>query len=132
MSWRPISSTYLNPAVVTSAVGGVLPSRIALVAVVVPWKTRSTSAGARPARASTLRTAVMKPVERSPGVEGVFATQRAPVAASVNVMSVKVPPTSMARVQVRVVTGAPIVVPFAANLPTVCYTSPRRREHPVV
>src|ERR1700682_6463020 len=45
MSCRPISSTYLKPAVVTSAVGGVLPSRIALVAVVVPWKTRSTSAG---------------------------------------------------------------------------------------
>ncbi len=48
----------------------------------------------------------MKPVERSPGVEGVFATQSEPVAASVNVMSVKVPPTSMARVQVRVVTAA--------------------------
>ncbi len=42
----------------------------------------------------------MKPVERSPGVDGVFATQSAPVAASVNVMSVKVPPTSMASVQV--------------------------------
>src|SRR6266850_2928246 len=111
MSWRPISSTYLKPAVVTSAVGGVLPSRIALVAVVVPWKTRSTSPGARPARASTLRTAVMKPVERSPGVDGVFATQSAPVAASVNVMSVKVPPTSMASVQV-LVTGAVIVFPW--------------------
>src|SRR5713226_2252290 len=108
MSWRPISSTYLKPDVVTSAVGGVLPSRIALVAVVVPWKTRSTSAGARPARASTLRTAVMKPASSAPGVEGVFATQRAPVAASVNVMSVKVPPTSMASVQV-LVTGPPIV-----------------------
>src|SRR5713226_1555582 len=108
MSWRPISSTYLKPDVVTSAVGGVLPSRIALVAVVVPWKTRSTSAGARPARASTLRTAVMKPASSAPGVEGVFATQRAPVAASVNVMSVKVPPTSMASVQV-LVTGPAIV-----------------------
>ena len=129
MSWRPISSTYLKPAVVTSAVGGVLPSRIALVAVVVPWKTRSTSAGARPARASTLRTAVMKPAARDrPGVEGVFATQSAPVAASVNVMSVKVPPTSMASVQV-LVTGPPIVaVPFPANRPTVCYTSCRRRR----
>ena len=117
----------MKPAVVTSAVGGVLPSRIALVAVVVPWKTRSTSAGARPARVSTLRTAVMKPVERSPGVDGVFATQSAPVAASVNVMSVKVPPTSMASVQV-LVTGALIVVPFPANRPPVCYTSCRRRE----
>ncbi len=95
-----MSSTYLKPAVVTSAVGGVLPSRMALVAVVVPWKTRSTSPGARPASVSTFRTAVMKPAERSPGVEGVLATQSAPVAESVNVMSVKVPPTSMARVQV--------------------------------
>src|SRR5512132_3372557 len=100
MSWRPISSTYLKPAVVTSAVGGVLPSRMALVAVVVPWKTRRTSAGPRPASASTLRTAVMKPAERSSGVEGVLATQVAPVAASAKVMSVKVPPTSMASVQV--------------------------------
>ena len=55
-------------------------------------------------------------------MDGVFATQSAPVAASVNVMSVKVPPTSMASVQV-LVTGAPIVVPFPANRPTVCYTS---------
>lgn len=98
----------MKPAVVTSAVGGVLPSRIALVAVVVPWNTRSTSPGARPARARTFRTALMKPAERSPGVEGVLATQSAPVAASVNVMSVKVPPTSMASVQV-LATGAPIV-----------------------
>jgi hypothetical protein len=45
MSWRPISSTYLKPAVVTRAIGGVLPSRIALVAVVVPWRTRMTSGG---------------------------------------------------------------------------------------
>ena len=82
MSWRPISSTYLKPAVVTSAVGGVLPSRMALVAVVVPWNTRSTSGGVRPAWPSTLRTAVMKPWERSAGVEGVFATQVAPVSAS--------------------------------------------------
>ena len=50
----------------------------------------------------------MNPVERSPGVEGVFATQSAPVAASVNVMSVKVPPTSIASVQV-LATGPAIV-----------------------
>ena len=42
--------------------------------------------------------AVTKPVSSAPGVEGVFATQVAPVAASAKVMSVKVPPTSMARV----------------------------------
>ena len=56
-----------------------------------------------------------------------MATQSAPVAASVNVISVKVPPTSMASVQV-LVTGGPIVVPFPANRPTVCYTSTRRRK----
>jgi hypothetical protein len=43
-------------------------------------------------------------------VDGVFATQSAPVAASVNVMSVKVPPTSIARVQ-GLVTGPAIVDP---------------------
>src|SRR6266540_6772300 len=96
MSWRPISRTYLKPAVVMSAVGGVLPSRIALVAVVVPCRTRMTSPGARPASASALRTAVRKPAERSPGVDGVLATHVAPVPASANVTSVNVPPTSMA------------------------------------
>ena len=68
------------------------------MAVVVPWSTRMTSAGARPARARTLRTAAMKPAARSPGVEGVLATQMAPVSASAKVLSVKVPPTSMAMV----------------------------------
>src|ERR1700682_4097616 len=42
----------------------------------------------------------MKPSERSPGVEGVLAIQVAPVAASAKVISVKVPPTSTASVQV--------------------------------
>ena len=107
MSWRPISSTYLKPAVVISAVGGVFPSRMALVAVVVPWNTRRMSGGVRPACASTLRMAVMKPPDRSPGVEGVFATQVAPVPASAKVISVKVPPTSMAIVPVS---GMPAIV----------------------
>jgi len=40
----------------------------------------------------------MKPMARSPGVDGVFATQIAPVSASAKVQSVKVPPTSMASV----------------------------------
>ena len=39
-SWRPISSTYLKPAVVMSAAGAPLPSRIRLVAIVVPCSTR--------------------------------------------------------------------------------------------
>jgi hypothetical protein len=56
------------------------------------------SSGERPARARTLRTAAMKPSERSLGVEGVVTTHVAPVSASANVQSVKVPPTSMARV----------------------------------
>jgi hypothetical protein len=55
----------------------------------------------------------MNPVDRSSGVDGVFATQRAPVAASVNVMSVKVPPTSMASVQ-GLVTG-PVIVDLAVR-----------------
>ena len=42
--------------------------------------------------------AVTKPVSSAPGVDGVLATQVAPVAASAKVMSVKVPPTSMAMV----------------------------------
>ena len=102
----------MKPAVVTSAVGGVLPSRMALVAVVVPWKTRSTSAGGRPANSRTLRMAVMKPTDRSLGVDGVLATQDVPVAASVKVTSVKVPPTSMASVQVLAM-GPAIVGPRA-------------------
>ena len=40
----------------------------------------------------------MKPAARSPGVDGVLATQIAPVSASAKVLSVKVPPTSMAMV----------------------------------
>ena len=40
----------------------------------------------------------MKPAARSPGVDGVLATQMAPVSASAKVLSVKVPPTSMAMV----------------------------------
>src|SRR4029450_4826500 len=140
MSWRPISSTYLKPAVVTRAVGGVFPSRMALVAVVVAWKTRSTSAGPRPARISTLRTAVMKPAERSPGVEGVLATQVAPVAASAKVISVKVPPTSMARVQVlamglaivglRAGGGEPTLLCFPAAPANLGVTSPRVQNGP--
>ena len=86
----------MKPAVVMSAVGGVLPSRMALVAVVVPWSTRSTSGARRPASASALRTAAMKPAARSLGVDGVLATQLSPVTASAKVMSVNVPPTSIA------------------------------------
>jgi hypothetical protein len=63
--------------------------------------------GRRPAR--TLRMAAMKPAERSSGVEGVLAIQVAPVAASARVMSVKVPPTSMAIVPVG---GMPVIVPW--------------------
>src|SRR5204863_3599411 len=54
------------------------------------------SADVQPACVNTLRIAVMKPVDRSPGVEGVFATHVAPVAPSASVMSVNVPPTSIA------------------------------------
>ena len=68
----------------------------------------------------------LKPVERSPGVDGVLATQSAPLAESVNVMSVNVPPTSIARVQV-LATGAPIVDPPLAPEKTALASQPRSR-----
>src|SRR5262245_9867040 len=61
------------------------------------------STGLRPATASTFRIAAMNPPDRSPGVDGVFATQVAPVSASANVTSVNVPPTAIA-------TGPPVVI----------------------
>jgi len=75
---------------------------------------------------ATAYQAVMKPVERSPGVDGVLATQSAPLAESVNVMSVNVPPTSIARVQV-LATGAPIVDPPLAPEKTALASQPRSR-----
>ena len=50
---RPSSSTSSNPSVVRIAVTAPFCSRMALVATVVPWMKRSTSAGRAPASAST-------------------------------------------------------------------------------
>ena len=52
MSWRPISSTWRKPAVVTRAVRAPLPSRIRLVATVVPCSIRPTAPAPAPARSS--------------------------------------------------------------------------------
>jgi hypothetical protein len=76
----------------------------------------------------------MKPAERSPEVDGVLATKVAPVAASAKVISVKVPPTSMARVQVlgmglaivgpRAGGGKPTLLCFSAAPTNLAVTSP--------
>src|SRR3712207_5201299 len=96
MSWRPIVSTWRKPRVVTSAVGAPLPSRIMLVATVVPWSTRPIAAAAPPARASARVTPVMKACDGSSGVLGVLARQTRPPPASRRAISVNVPPMSMA------------------------------------
>ena len=86
-----------SPAVVISAVGAALPSRIRLVATVVPCSTRPISVGAAPAPGrAPARTPVTKASDGSRGVDGVLAVQAWPVAASSSVMSVKVPPMSTA------------------------------------
>ena len=72
-SWRPISSTYLKPVVVMRAAGAPLPSRIRLVAMVVPCSTRTTSAPVRPAVFSTSTMPSPKPRDGSSGVDGVLA-----------------------------------------------------------
>ena len=95
MSWRPISMTWRKPAVVTKAVRAVLPSRIRLVATVVPCRTRVIASGVALASASAVRTPAMNPSERSVGVLGTLARQVCPTA-SARVMSVKVPPISTA------------------------------------
>src|SRR5215470_14994341 len=72
---------------------------MALVAIVVPWRTCSRSAGEAPARARAFRTPVRKPCEGSAGVLGVFVTVRRPDRVSSSVTSVNVPPTSRAMAQ---------------------------------
>ena len=94
-SCRPISSTYLKPAVVMSAAGAPLPSRIRLVATVVPCRTREMSALEKPEIFSTSARPLPKPREGSSGVDGVLADHTRPVAGSSSVTSVNVPPVSM-------------------------------------
>src|SRR4051812_45375051 len=96
MSCRPIASTCRNPAVVTSAARAPLPSRIMLVATVVPCRTRSRAEASRRASSSARRMPAMKACEGSRGTLGVLARQIRPLAGSCNAMSVKVPPMSTA------------------------------------
>ena len=57
----------------------------------------------------------MNPAARSLGVDGVLATQLSPVAASANVTSVNVPPTSMASVPAIQLTIANVRSTLAAR-----------------
>src|SRR6185295_7167714 len=96
MSWRPIASTWRKPAVVTRAVRAPLPSRIMLVATVVPCSTRPSVGAARPASSRASRTPARKAWLGSAGTLGVLARQIWPLLASYRAMSVKVPPISTA------------------------------------
>src|SRR6266851_2750723 len=99
MSCRPMVRTWRKPRVVTRAALAPLPSRIMLVATVVPCRTRSREGAAWPASASARRTPVKNAWEGSAGTLGVLARQIRPLFASCRAMSVKVPPisTAMAR-----------------------------------
>src|SRR6185437_6428316 len=89
-------STWRKPAVVTKAARAPLPSRIMLVATVVPCSTRSSDVAAWPASPNASFTPVRKAWLGSVGTEGVLARQMRPLLASCSAISVKVPPISMA------------------------------------
>ena len=91
--WRPSSRTSSKPSVVRTAVTAPFCSSTALVATVVPWMKRPTSAGAAPARASTRRTAWAVPCRRSLGVRRDLGEASRPSWPRAT-MSVKVPPMS--------------------------------------
>ena len=90
---RPSSSTSSKPSVVRTAVTAPFCSRMAFVAMVVPWMKRSTSPARPPVSASTLVTAAPMPSSRSLGVLGTFVSDSRPARSSAT-MSVKVPPMS--------------------------------------
>src|SRR5258708_11826016 len=96
MSCRPMASTWRKPRVVTRAVRAPLPSRIMLVATVVPCSTRCRLGAAWPASSSARRMPVRKACEGSLGTLGVLARQIRPLLESCRAMSVKVPPISTA------------------------------------
>ena len=91
---RAICSTWRNPSVVTRPTRAPLPSRIALVATVVPCSTCAISRGSTPAAAQTFARPLITPSAWSAGVEGVLARHVRPVSSSTRSRSVKVPPTS--------------------------------------
>src|SRR5215217_1584429 len=82
--------------VVTRAVRAPLPSRIMLVATVVPCSTRPNVVAARPASSKARRTPARKAWLGSAGTLGVLARQIWPLLASYRAISVKVPPMSTA------------------------------------
>ncbi len=87
---------------VTKPLRATLPSMIAFVATVVAWTTKVTSRAVTPASRRARSTAAMNPSEGFAGVVSVFAIATCPVASSIRVASVNVPPMSTAT---RAVTG---------------------------
>ncbi len=91
---RAIWSTWRKPWVVTSPTRAPLPSRIALVATVVPCRTWATSPSEMPAASQTWLMPCRTPTDWSAGVEAVLARQVSPLSSSISSTSVNVPPTS--------------------------------------
>src|SRR3981081_4438982 len=96
MSCRPMASTWRKPRVVTRAVRAPLPSRIMLVATVVPCSTRCRLGAAWPASSSARRMPVTKACEGSLGTLGVLARQIRPLLGAGRACAGKVPPISTA------------------------------------
>ncbi len=94
---RAICSTCRKPSVVTSPTVAPLPSRIALVATVVPCSTWAIALRSTPACAQTMSMPCSTPTDWSCGVEAVLARQVDPACSSTSSTSVKVPPTSTPR-----------------------------------
>src|SRR5437660_4030783 len=110
MSWRPMVSTWRKPWVVTRAALAPLPSRIMLVATVVPCSTRLSAGAARPASSSASWMPVRKACDGSLGTDGVLARQIRPLEASCRAISVKVPPISTATASADLGEGVDILV----------------------
>ncbi len=91
---RAICSTWRKPLVVTSPTVAPLPSRMALVATVVPCSTDVTSDRSMPASRQACSMPESTPIAWSAGVEAVLARQVAPLSSSTSRTSVNVPPTS--------------------------------------
>jgi hypothetical protein len=81
---------------VTKPLRATFPSMIAFVATVVAWTTKPTCRASTPASASARSTAFMNPCDGSSGVVSVFAIATRPLASSIRVASVNVPPMSIA------------------------------------
>ena len=108
MSWRPISSTYLKPAVVSSAAvrALALQDQVGRDRRAVQ---HAADVGAlrAPRSFSTSAMPLPKPRDGSSGVDGVLATTARPVAGSSSVTSVNVPPVSTPTMTRGLVTRRP-------------------------